>query len=169
MPKQYHQVKNGLVQIHPTDILKCPHLEISTDNGDAKISCLECGLVQDQTSKMYVRSITHYKQLIAQGIKPPPIYCLVGEALKRQVAKYHLRQMSPKKKGRSGSGVLPTPLQVNQELYDEYLQFLRDNLEIILPKKERKRPLVKIYGDHYKIISSYIELLLGQALLTGSP
>jgi hypothetical protein len=137
-----------------TDILQCPHLQISTER-DGKPSCLECGLVQDQTASRYVRSITHYKDLIKQGIKPPPTSCLIGEVLVRQVCKYHERQM------RQPAQVVINPKGLLYEEYlQDYLEFLKDNSDKCLPQKNRKRELKKIYGEHHKIISDYITLLL---------
>jgi hypothetical protein len=143
-----------MTQRNTTNILQCPHFQISTDR-DGKPSCLECGLVQDQTASRYVRSITHYKDLIKIGITLPSTNSLVGDALIRQVCKYHERQMR-----QSAQVVIdPKSLQVEGYLQD-YLQFLRDNSDKCLLQKNRKRELKKIYGEHYKIISDYITLLL---------
>lgn len=131
---------------------KCPHLQISSE-ADGKCSCLECGLVQPigVSNWGYVRSITHYKLLLAEGKPVPPINCLVGEVLQKQVMRLKERQIKQAK-----------TIEINEPLralYQQYICFLRDNQDLILPKKERKRQLVKIYGEHHRIVLEWITAL----------
>lgn len=124
---------------------KCLHLKISSD--EIKPCCIDCGLVQDNVSSSpYVRTITHYKSLLIR----PPINCLVGENLKTQVLKFLKRQNRP-----------ITRVSRN---YNNYIVFLRENEQLVLPHKERKKPLLDIYGEHRRIILEYIA-----ALSSGAP
>lgn len=134
------------------NILLCLHLQISTDF-DGKPSCLECGLVQEQVSRWgYCRSITHYKQLLNEGKEVPPISSLVGKTLKQQVIKFKERQQ-PKQQTTS----IPShSLNTNKNLLQDYINFLRNNQGLVLPKKERKRELLNIYGEHRKIVLEFI-------------
>lgn len=146
--------QGGVLMNTPPD--KCPHLQISNET-EGKCSCLECGLVQPIGSRWgYIRSITHYKLLLAEGRPVPPIHCLVGEVLQKQVLKFLERK--------NNIVVIPqvdTPLL---RLYQEYICFLRDNKDLVLPKKERKRELVKIYGEHRRIVLEWISYLVDAPL-----
>lgn len=157
MKNAKRQKKNVVAAVNATPHDKCPHLEISTE-AEGKSACLECGLVQPiGVSRWgYVRSITHYKLLLAEGRPVPPTHCLVGEVLQKQVMRLKERQIKNVKVSE-----INEPLKV---LYQEYICFLRDNQHIVLPKKERKRELVKIYGEHHRIVLEWIAALVDAAL-----
>lgn len=140
---------------------KCPHLQISNEV-EGKCACLECGLVQPigVSNWGYIRSITHYKLLLAEGRPMPPTHCLVGEVLQKQVLKLLAR---------NNAGAITKSFEVDTpllELYQEYICFLRDNQDLVLPKKERKRELTKIYGEHRRIVIEWITALVGASALS---
>jgi len=136
--------------------LPCLHRDISRD---LKPSCIECGLVFQQYPLIYhIRTITYYKELY---FKNPtyniPIHMLLGSKLQQQVENFLKRQYRDKFKNQSGN--FPTPQC--EVLYMEYINFLRNNSERILPKKyvSRKKEISNVYGDHKKLLIKYISRL----------
>jgi len=165
------------------NIQKCPHLQISTNrSSNEKPSCLNCGLVQEPEDNPYVykyiRNITHYKELYKSGIIIPTTQIL-GETIKNQVIKFKLKKNEPKKRTFNPSDKVFSvdkmnpqmdPLvEVYRNLYLEYIEFLRNNEDRILPKKNRKRQICQIYGNHRKILLEYIFRLCPSVGSFGSP
>lgn len=151
------QVKNPrLVQS------KCLHLQISTNSNisNEKSCCLDCGMVQDKLSNPYVRNISHYKELYQLGIMIP-ISQLISEKLRNQAMMFILRETRPKNQKKFP---LRTDALENEVcLYLEYVNFLRNNEDKILPRKNRTRQICQVYGDHRKIVLEYIFRLCLQA------
>jgi len=151
---------------------KCPHLQISSES-EGKCYCLECGMSQIPKRWRYIRSITHYKQLWSEGKTMPPVHYLVGETLQKQVRKFLQRKNKSASAPSAPSHVNLESVRIVSSMYDvsrrgkeqssfynEYIQFLRNNQSIVLPKKVRKRELVNVYGEHRRLILEYIGRLL---------
>lgn len=130
---------------------------------------------------------------------------LLGDNLKEQAIKFRLRQEQPKKttsqRLANASVKIVKDLETDRQtiaqellategsprglhkveqgwfLYFEYIDFLRNNTDRVLPKKDRKRPICQIYGDHRRIVLFYIWCLehecpvgsVGSSPLVGSP
>ena len=138
---------------------ECFHAQ--TTINEQKIFCVNCGLVEDKYGNPYIRSISHYKQLYKDE-KAPPINVLLGEELQNKATKFQIRQI-PKSKGYFQT----KPLCVEehkqiQKIYNEYVLFLRNNEDRILPQKNRQRPICQVYGEHRKFLLQYISLLLSK-------
>lgn len=119
----------------------CIYLTHNLD--DIKICCIDCGLVQeDEGGKPYIRSITQFRNMENK----PSISVLVGEKLQNQANKFLKRDLR-----HAVDHVI-----VNQSeyppLYYEYIEFLRNHENEILPKKQRKKTIFGIYGEHRQII-----------------
>ena len=160
---------------------KCPHLQISSES-EGKCYCLECGMSQIPKRWRYIRSITHYKQLWSEGKTMPPVHYLVGETLQKQVRKFLQRKnksaSAPSHVNLESVRIVSSMYDVSRRgkslafydashrgkeqssFYNEYIQFLRNNQSIVLPKKVRKRELVNVYGEHRRLILEYIGRLL---------
>lgn len=140
------------------NIQQCLHSQISTNE---KPCCINCGLVQETVGKPYIRSISHYKELYRVGIIIP-VSEIMTENLKIQVIKFNQRRNKPEKRTfMSPEGL--QELEVYRSLYLEYIEFLRDNQDRVLPKKPRKRQICQIYGEHRKILLEYIFRLVEQS------
>ena len=149
------------------NIQECPHLQISTDD---KPSCMNCGLVQERQSASYIRCISHYKKVYLQAqssgeanleAKYPIAVYLLPAPLQIQIHKFHIRtnrlrlnKLSETNRQDGGND------EKRNQLYDDYIRFLNENATHTLPKKERKRPISAIYGEHKKIILDWIMLYL---------
>lgn len=139
----------------------CRHLQITTTN--EKPCCIDCGLVMEVYSNPYIRNITHYKQFYKQGIKINP-FLLLGLEFKEQVIRFLRRQDSAiKKTEEKKERTLPCWFSIDstEQKYVEYIIFLRQNQDRVLPKKKkrRKREIYEVYGDHKRMILEYIKAL----------
>lgn len=148
----------------------CKHFQITSEI-DFKSCCINCGLVQDNPSSFeYIRTITHYKLLLKEKSRVPPINSIVGEKLREQVINYQKRQQRNQEQQliktqnlRQNICFTSPWLGINDlksmQMYFEYLDFLNKNQNIILPKKkDRKRELIKIYGEHRRFVIEWIDL-----------
>ena len=137
----------------------CQHLQVSSD---CKPSCIECGLGIEITGQPYIRSISHYRQLYNAG-KIYKINEIANEGLQQQVKKFLERQH---RTGPFGVGVVGGTSDPKDEWGPpegvlKYINFLRENRDKILPKKNRAKGLNKIYGEHRRLITSYVIALGG--------
>lgn len=129
-----------------------------------KPSCIECGLVSEGSVQYgrYIRNITHYKILYNQGIVVP-CFALVGDRLQSQVINFHTRSIaklnSPPPWGSDHSVAEQSSIK---DYYYDYISFLKDNAELILPKRPRKREIKQVYGEHRQIVLEYINELVLQ-------
>lgn len=139
-----------------------------------KHSCLECGVVMPIYGVPYVRNITHYKELYSLG-KAPRVCDLLGDRLKEQVIKFQIKQSRPRDQNKSrelvtGIGERSSELGLDpnsawllamRQKYSEYINFLANNQDKILPrKKDRKRSIQQIYGEHRILVLEYLIRLL---------
>lgn len=151
------KIENGLN-------VQCQHLNIGMFDS-LKPSCIECGLVQEVYQTPYVRSITHYRNLFKDG-RNPPIHCIKNPILQNQICKFHMRIHAaqcdaPKNKH---SNIENDDKDVHT-FYSQYIQFLYNNENLILPNKTRIRPIRKIYGDHRQFILKWISAFLNRSLV----
>ena len=137
--------------------------------------CIECGLVEEYLQQTpYIRSIIHYKQLYREKSEDEKISFdektryIFQDKLREQIYKFKFKNNQvvrrQKKKIYPSGGAYPSDDDKYSDKYSEkymdYIRFLQQNQEQILPKKKnRKREITKIYGEHKKIIIDYITLL----------
>ena len=143
---------------------------------DKRQVCIKCGLIEDIIQEPYIRSITHYKQICGAslgGAYPSGLTSsyISQDKLREQIYKFKIREHNKFIKKNQGSnpsypsgGAYPSDDDKYSDKYSEkymdYIRFLQQNQEQILPKKKnRKREITKIYGEHKKIIIDYITLL----------
>ena len=150
----------------------CLHMNIATWD-TRKPSCIDCGLVQEIYQPPYVRSITHYRELFKVG-RNPPVHCIKNPILQNQISKYHTRVHNSRANALKNnhstfedidSVVLGVNEKDAEKFYSEYIQFLYDNENLILPNKTRIRPIRKIYGEHRQILLKWISSFLDRPLV----
>jgi len=148
----------------------CSGFVIELPNFVGKPSCIECGLVSEGSVQYgrYIRNITHYKILYNQGIVVP-CFALVGDRLQSQVINFHTRSIAklnsppPWSFGAvANEGAVIAEQSSIKDYYYDYISFLKDNTELILPKKPRKREIKQVYGEQRQIVLEYINELVLQ-------
>ena len=146
------------------NIQECPHLQISIDD---KPSCINCGLVQERPAVPYIRSISHYKEIYRSNRNASHVVYLLPAPLQIQIHKFHIRTNRSKLSEPNNVRDEPSEAKMNEpnnvrmkKQYDDYIRFLNENAIHTLPKKERKRPISAIYGEHKRIILDWIMLCM---------
>jgi len=122
-------------------IQSCPHLYKTTNE---KPCCMECGLVMDIENPPYIRCLKHYKIFLDNNILVP-VSSLYGEKLKSQVFDFLARHEK-----------FSLPSFNHTIFYQNYINFLENNRNEILPIKKRIRPITKIFGLHRKMFLEYL-------------
>jgi hypothetical protein len=142
----------------------CSGIVIELPSFLGKPSCVECGLVSEGAvlNGRYIRNLTHYKILYNQGITIP-IFELVGDRLQSQVINFHTRSLAKLNDSQPWSLEHSVGEQsLIKDYYYDYISFLKDNTELILPKKPRKREIKQVYGEQRQIVLEYINELVLQ-------
>ena len=139
---------------------KCETCIHFTQNED-KSCCIECGVVRDdgEDNKLYIRSITHFKNLYFEKTIPATVSVLFGEKLQNQASKFLMKQNPIQYEKRVCDDTKDKDCKDYPILYYEYIKFLRDNENEILPQKPRKKTIFGIYGEHKQIILDYLNYL----------